>query len=507
MSCPHICGATLAWRRTPLHLFGRSLCGEHTGRSHQGAALLFFEGDRHGADIDAKPLHVGDVEETVLAQQPHPIIKRHAQHVGAFRAHNGQINRVAPVESISALFTKGHTVYTRRGALPRLLSGLLQGPNPLLDRPVFIDEILNQPQCLAIPRAIDRHLKTAAHGAKNVLELTVGHRPPLEELFEIELPVRELGVIKGRLARTGSKKKGGCKDENTHVYPTHPAQLWTSFAMLDDADDIHPLFHGAPKTTEFKKLRKRIIRDTRQAIEQYGMVEKGGKWLVCLSGGKDSYTLLAALTELQWRGLLPVEILACNLDQGQPGFPATVLPEFLTQMEVPHRIEYQDTYSIVMDRVPAGRTYCALCSRLRLGNLYRIAREEGCTAVVLGHHRDDILETFFMNLFHGSRLATMPPKLVNEEGDLFVYRPLAHVSEADCEAFSKAMNYPIIPCDLCGSQDGLQRQQVKGLLDTWEANHPGRRQKMFRALMNTRPSHLLDPELFDFAGLTLKDKN
>ena len=281
--------------------------------------------------------------------------------------------------------------------------------------------------------------------------------------------------------------------------------------MLDDLDDIHPLFHGAPKATEFRKLRKRIVRDTREAIEQYGMVERGGrraggaqkpKWLVCLSGGKDSYTLLAVLYELQWRGLLPVDILACNLDQGQPGFPATVLPEFLERMGVPHRIEYQDTYSIVVDKVPKGRTYCALCSRLRRGNLYRIAREEGCSAVVLGHHRDDILETFFMNLFHGGRLATMPPKLLNEEGDLFVYRPLAHVAEADCERFARAMNYPIIPCDLCGSQDGLQRQQVKAILDGWEANSPGRRQVMFRALMNARPSHLLDPKLFDFAGLS-----
>ncbi len=271
--------------------------------------------------------------------------------------------------------------------------------------------------------------------------------------------------------------------------------------MLDDNDDIHPLFAGAPTTTEFKKLRKRIVRQTREAIEHYGMIERGSRWLVCLSGGKDSYTLLAVLHELQWRGLLPVDILACNLDQGQPNFPATVLPAFLKSMDVPHRIEYQDTYSIVKDKVPAGRTYCALCSRLRRGNLYRIAREEGCSAVVLGHHRDDILETFFMNLFHGGRLATMPPKLLNEEGDLFVYRPLAHVAEVDCERFAKAMNYPIIPCDLCGSQDGLQRQQVKQILDTWEKNSPGRRQVMFKALTNARPSHLLDPKLFDFAGL------
>ncbi len=275
--------------------------------------------------------------------------------------------------------------------------------------------------------------------------------------------------------------------------------------MLDQPDDIHPLFYGAPSTTEFKKLRKRIIRDTRAAIDDFGMVERGAKWLVCLSGGKDSYTLLAALVELQWRGLLPVEIVACNLDQGQPNFPATVLPEFLSRMKVPHRVEYQDTYSIVVDKVPAGRTMCALCSRLRRANLYRIAREEGCTAVVLGHHRDDILETFFLNLFHGSRLSTMPPKLVNEEGDLFLYRPLAYIAEDDCAKFAAAMNYPIIPCDLCGSQDGLQRQNIKELLNSWEIKSPGRRQKMFRALMNTRPSHLLDPDLFDFKGLTVND--
>jgi len=271
--------------------------------------------------------------------------------------------------------------------------------------------------------------------------------------------------------------------------------------MLDDLNDIHPLFYGAPSSTEFKKLRRRIIRNVSQAISDYGMVERDARWLVCLSGGKDSYTLLAALYELKWRGLLPVDILVCNLDQGQPNFPQTILPEFLEKMEVPYRIEYQDTYSVVVDKIPAGRTFCSLCSRLRRGHLYRVAREEGCSAVVLGHHRDDILETFFMNLFHGGRLATMPPKLVNEEKDLFVYRPLSYVAEADCEKFSKQMNYPIIPCDLCGSQDGLQRQQVKRILDGWEKNSPGRRQVMFRSLMNTKPSHLLDKNLFDFLDL------
>jgi tRNA 2-thiocytidine biosynthesis protein TtcA len=270
--------------------------------------------------------------------------------------------------------------------------------------------------------------------------------------------------------------------------------------MLDNPP-IHPLFDNAPSTTEFKKLRKRIIKETRQAICDFGMLEPGARWLVCLSGGKDSYTLLAALTELQWRGLLPIEILACNLDQGQPNFPATILPKFLKEMRVPNRIEYQDTYSIVTEKVPKGRTYCSLCSRLRRGILYRIAREEGCSAIVLGHHREDILETFMLNLFHGSRLAAMPPKLLNDEGDVFVYRPLAYVAEADCDKFSRAMDYPIIPCDLCGSQDGLQRQNIKELLNSWEQKHPGRKQKIFRGLMNSNPSHLLDTNIFDFKGL------
>jgi tRNA 2-thiocytidine biosynthesis protein TtcA len=276
--------------------------------------------------------------------------------------------------------------------------------------------------------------------------------------------------------------------------------------MLDNSP-IHPLFNNAPTTTEFKKLRKRIIKETRQAIDDFGMITPGAKWLVCLSGGKDSYTLLAALTELQWRGLLPIEILACNLDQGQPNFPSTILPKFLEEMGIPNRVEYQDTYSIVTDKIPQGKTYCSLCSRLRRGILYRVAREEGCSAIILGHHREDILETFLLNLFHGARLAAMPPKLLNDAGDLFVYRPLSYVTEADCDKFSANMNYPIIPCDLCGSQDGLQRQNIKALLNSWESENPGRKQKIFRALMNINPSHLLDPNLFNFLDLERLNPN
>ena len=179
-----------------------------------------------------------------------------------------------------------------------------------------------------------------------------------------------------------------------------------------------------------------------------------------------------------------------------------MLPDYLSRLGVAHRIEYRDTYSVVMDKVPAGKTYCALCSRLRRGHLYRIAREEGCQAIVLGHHRDDILETFFLNLFHGGRLAAMPPKLLNEEGDLLALRPLAQCDEADIARFARAMEFPIIPCDLCGSQDGLQRQRMKEMLAEWERARPGRKTVLFNALGNVRPSHLLDPRLFDFAGLT-----
>ncbi len=199
-------------------------------------------------------------------------------------------------------------------------------------------------------------------------------------------------------------------------------------------------------------------------------------------------------------GWLDAELLACNLDQAQPGFPSDVLPRFFEEHEIPYHIERQDTYSIVKEKIPQGNTYCSLCSRLRRGNLYRVAREHGCDAVLLGHHRDDILETFFLNLLHGGRLATMPPKLKNEEGDLMLFRPLAYCEEADLAKFADLLQFPIIPCDLCGSQDGLQRQEVKAMLQGFEAQHKGRTQVMFRALSNIRPSHMLDTKLFDFAG-------
>lgn len=263
----------------------------------------------------------------------------------------------------------------------------------------------------------------------------------------------------------------------------------------------HPMFRAARSSGEFNKLRKRLVRQARQAIDDFSMVAPGERWLVALSGGKDSYGLLALLLDLKWRGLLPVELLACNLDQGQPNFPKHILPEFLDRHGVPHRIEYQDTYSVVTEKIPQDRTYCSLCSRLRRGHLYRIAREEGCSALVLGHHREDILETFFLNLFHGGRLAAMPPKLINDEGDVTVLRPLAFCAEADLARFAEAMAFPIIPCDLCGSQDGLQRNAMKAMLEEIERKMPGRKETMIRALAHVRPSHLLDRTLFDFAAL------
>lgn len=262
------------------------------------------------------------------------------------------------------------------------------------------------------------------------------------------------------------------------------------------------LFRDAPNSVSFNKLRKRLLRQVRQAFEDFGMLKDQQRWLVGLSGGKDSYALLAVLLDLQWRGLLPVELIACNLDQGQPNFPKHILPDYLASIGVKHRIEYRDTYSIVKEKVPSGATYCSLCSRLRRGNLYRVAREEGCQALVLGHHREDILETFFMNFFHGGRLAGMPAKLLNDEGDLMVLRPLAYCAEDDLAKFSAAMQFPIIPCDLCGSQDGLQRNAMKQMLADIETRMPGRKDTMLRALAHVNPSHLLDPKLFDFTGLS-----
>jgi tRNA 2-thiocytidine biosynthesis protein TtcA len=265
---------------------------------------------------------------------------------------------------------------------------------------------------------------------------------------------------------------------------------------------IAALYAGAPESLSFRKLRKRLLRQVKEALGDYSMVGPARpRWLVCLSGGKDSYGLLALLLDLQWQGALPVDLLACNLDQGQPGFPKDVLPTFLSRLGVSFRTETKDTYSIVTEKIPEGKTYCSLCSRLRRGHLYRIAREEGCGAVVLGHHRDDALETFFLNLFYGGTLSGLAPKLLNEEGDLLVLRPLIHCAEEDLAKFAEAMRFPIIPCDLCGSQEGLKRDAMKRMLDDWEAKHPGRRATLWNALRTVKPQTLADPRFQDFASL------
>ncbi|HRI18299.1 MAG TPA: tRNA 2-thiocytidine(32) synthetase TtcA [Burkholderiaceae bacterium] len=257
----------------------------------------------------------------------------------------------------------------------------------------------------------------------------------------------------------------------------------------------------AKASVESAKLAKRLHRQVGQAIADYNMIEAGDKVMVCLSGGKDSYALLDILLSLQARAPVPFELVAVNLDQKQPGFPAEVLPDYLTRRGVPFHIENQDTYSVVKRLVPEGKTMCSLCSRLRRGILYRVASELGATKIALGHHRDDMLQTFFLNLFFGSKLKAMPPKLVSDDGRHVVIRPLAYVAEADLERWARERDFPIIPCTLCGSQDNLQRVQMKRMLREWERAHPGRLDNMATALANVVPSHLLDRRLHPFETL------
>jgi len=249
------------------------------------------------------------------------------------------------------------------------------------------------------------------------------------------------------------------------------------------------------------RLARQLRRQVGQAIADFGMIEAGDKVMVCLSGGKDSYTLLDILLQLQKKAPVPFELVAVNLDQKQPGFPEHVLPTYLASIGVPFQIIEQDTYSVVSRVIPEGRTMCSLCSRLRRGALYRHAAEHGFTKIALGHHRDDSVATFFLNLFHHAKLSAMPPKLRSDDGQHIVIRPLAYVSEADISAYAQARAFPIIPCTLCGSQDTLQRRQVEQMLQQWERDQPGRIDQIARALGNIHPSQLADPALFDFMAL------
>lgn len=255
----------------------------------------------------------------------------------------------------------------------------------------------------------------------------------------------------------------------------------------------------------FNKLQKRLRRNVGKAIADFSMIENNDKIMVCLSGGKDSYTMLDILLFLKKIAPIHFDIVAVNLDQKQPGFPEHILPQYLDELGVDYKIVEEDTYSIVKEKIPEGKTTCSLCSRLRRGILYRTATELGATKIALGHHRDDMLETLFLNMFHGGKLKSMPPKLVSDDGQHIVIRPLAYCTEKDIEKYSKAVDFPIIPCNLCGSQENLQRQNIKHMLQDWNQRFPGRIESMFRAIQNVAPSHLLDRELHDFDAVTRAD--
>jgi len=256
-------------------------------------------------------------------------------------------------------------------------------------------------------------------------------------------------------------------------------------------------------TYENNKLHKRLCRQVGQAIGDFNMIEDGDKVMVCLSGGKDSYALLDILMTLRERAPIHFDIVAVNLDQKQPNFPADVLPAYLEKIGIPYHIENQDTYSIVKRLIPEGKTTCSLCSRLRRGILYRVADELGANKIALGHHRDDILETFFLNMFFGGKIKGMPAKLQSDDGKHIVIRPMAYVKEADTERYAQVKNFPIIPCDLCGSQENLQRKQIKNLMREWDKKYPGRVENIFSSLSTVVPSHLMDKNLFNFTDLQM----
>ena len=255
------------------------------------------------------------------------------------------------------------------------------------------------------------------------------------------------------------------------------------------------------EAVNIKRLTRKLHKQVGQAIEDFSMIEEGDKVMVCLSGGKDSYTMLDMLLHMQKAAPIHFDIVAVNMDQKQPGFPEEVLPTYLESLGVEYKIIERDTYSIVKEKVPEGKTTCSLCSRLRRGTLYTVAEEIGATKMALGHHRDDLVETFFLNIFFNGKLETMPGKYRTDDGKHVVIRPLAYCKETDIEAFSEHMQFPIIPCNLCGSQPNLQRQVVKGMLRTWEEKWPGRTETIFTALKNVHPSHLLDKNIFDFEKL------
>lgn len=274
---------------------------------------------------------------------------------------------------------------------------------------------------------------------------------------------------------------------------------------MNNMNSIAQPIHFEHHSGNFNRLRGRLEQQVGRAIGDFNMIEEGDTIMVCMSGGKDSYTLLEILRTLQKRAPINFRLIAMNLDQKQPGFPEHVLPDYFKSIGIQYRIETQDTYSIVKEKISEGKTTCSLCSRLRRGIIYRVAGELGANKIALGHHRDDMIETLFLNIFFGGKLKAMPPKLVTDKGDHVVIRPLTYCAEKDIASFARTMKFPIIPCNLCGAQENLQRQNIKEMLATWERQYPGRNQSIFTAMQNIKSSHLIDRKLFDFNNINVAD--
>ncbi len=280
-----------------------------------------------------------------------------------------------------------------------------------------------------------------------------------------------------------------------------------SYLPVSSVESVSPPCFASPRERyDYNKIRKRLQREVGNAIRDFGMISDKDRIMVCLSGGKDSYTMLDILKDLQQRAPVKFHIEAINLDQKQPGFPDDVLPQYLESLNVPYHIIEADTYSIVRDVIDEGKTMCGLCSRLRRGILYNFAEKHGFNKIALGHHRDDIVETLFLNMFHGGKIKAMPPKLRSDDGRNIVIRPLAYCKESDIEKYAQKRQFPIIPCNLCGSQENLERVRIKKMLSQWQKEHPGRVENIFRSLQNVAPSQLVDRNLFDFASIDTQIK-